>query len=221
MANMTTLISSSDLYLAVQALKAGQLVAFPTETVYGVAALAQDKDAVRLLYQAKSRPDHMPMPVMVASPEMVPAIAQPCPDFWTLAEAFWPGPLTIILAKTAPMTDAITLPAIVTAGGDSVGLRIPDHPIALELLCLVNAPLAVTSANRSGLPPARTADEAYNQLEGRVRYIVDGGLAPGGQASTILDLTKEPPSILRQGSISPKAIANALRTSSESFAYLS
>ncbi len=201
---MTSFISANDLHLAMRALLNGQLVVFPTDTVYGVAALAQDEAAVRLLYQAKSRPDHMAIPVMVASPHLVPAIALPQPGFWTLAERFWPGPLTIILPKT------VTLPDIVTAGGDTVGLRIPDHPIALALLRLVNAPLAVTSANRSGQPPARTATEARAQLNGRVNIIVDGGLAPGGHPSTVLDLTSEPPRILRPGPITAAAIANVI-----------
>lgn len=207
---MTTLISLSDLNLAVQALSESWLVAFPTETVYGLAALAQDEAAVQALYRAKSRPADMAMPVMVATPELVPAIALPRPSFWTLTEHFWPGPLTIILTKTAE------LPDIVTAGGDTVGLRIPDHPLALELLRLTNAPLAVTSANRSGWPPARTAHQARTQLEGRVQYVIDGGLAPGGHPSTILDLTQEPPRILRHGPIASGDIARVLGTEIES-----
>ncbi len=217
---MTTLISSSDLHLAAQALLDGQLVVFPTETVYGVAALAQDEAAVWALYQAKSRPDHMAMPVMVASPEMVPAIAQPRPGFWALTEHFWPGPLTIILAINPPMPGVVALPEIVTAGGDTVGLRIPDHPFVLELLHLIDAPLAVTSANRSGQPPARTAEEALRQLEGQVRYVVDGGPTPGGNPSTILDLTLDPPRILRQGPIAPSDIARILEVDVEAISDL-
>jgi len=213
---MTTLISSSDLNLAVQALSESQLVAFPTETVYGVAALAQDEVAVHALYQAKFRPAHMAMPVMVASPEMIPAIALPRPGFWTLAEHFWPGPLTIILMRAVAMSGIAILPDVVTAGRETVGLRIPDHPLALELLRLANAPLAVTSANRSGQPPARTAMEAQRQLASRVRYVVDGGLAPGGHPSTILDLTKEPPRILRHGPTTSETIARALGEDVES-----
>lgn len=200
----TSTILPDDLDLAVQALLAGRLVVFPTETVYGVAALAKNEAAVRVLYQAKSRPDHLAIPVMVASPDLVPAIAWPRPGFWALAERFWPGPLTIILPKTP------ALPGIVTAGGDTVGLRIPDHPLALQLLRLVAAPLAVTSANRSGQPPARTADAARAQLAGRVSMIVDGGPAPGGQPSTVIDLTTEPAHILRPGPITSSAIAKVI-----------
>ena len=197
-------ISPNDLHLAVRALRNGQLVAFPTDTVYGVAALAQDEAAVRSLYQAKGRPDHMAIPVMVASPNLVPAIALPQPAFWALAKRFWPGPLTIILPKTT------ALPGIVTAGGNTVGLRIPDHPLALDLLRLVDAPLAVTSANRSGQPPARTAAEVREQLNGRVHIIVSGGLTPGGQPSTVIDLTSAPPHIIRRGPITATAISEAL-----------
>jgi len=200
----TSCISPDDLYLAIRALHSGQLVVFPTDTVYGVAALAQDEAAVRLLYQAKSRPDHMALPVMVASPDLIPAIALPQPVFWTLAARFWPGPLTIILSKTP------SLPGIVTAGGDTVGLRIPDHPLVLDLLRLVDAPLAVTSANRSGQAPARTATEAREQLDGRVSIIVDGGPTPGSQPSTVLDLTSAPPRILRPGPITASAIATVI-----------
>ena len=204
---MTSCISANDLHLAAQALCSGQLVVFPTDTVYGVAALAQDEDAVRSLYQAKSRPAQMAIPVMVASPHLVPTIALPQPGFWVLAERFWPGPLTIILPKTS------ALPDIVTARGDTVGLRIPDHPLALDLLRLVAAPLAVTSANRSGEAPARTAAEAGEQLDGRVSIIVDGGLAPGGQPSTVVDLTSNPARILRPGPIRLSAIAEAVPAS--------
>jgi L-threonylcarbamoyladenylate synthase len=207
---MTTLISESELHLALQALREGQLVAFPTETVYGLAALAQDEDAVQALYEAKVRPAHMAMPVMIASPEMIPAVALPQPEFWILAEHFWPGPLTIILTKSK------LLPDVVTAGSDTVGLRIPNHPLALELLRLANTPLAVTSANRSGYPPARTAEEARRQLEGRVHYVVDGGLAAGGHPSTILSLTQEPPCLLRRGPIDPETIARVLKRNVES-----
>jgi len=114
------------------------------------------------------------------------------------------------------MSGIAILPHVVTAGRATVGLRIPDHPLALELLRLANAPLAVTSANRSGQPPARTAMEAQRQLASRVRYVVDGGPAPGGQPSTILDLTQEPPRILRHGPIATETIARALGEDVES-----
>ena len=202
---MTRVLPPEALEDAIEALLQGQLVVFPTDTVYGVGALAEDAEAVVRIYGAKNRPRHMAIPVMVAEPERVSAVARLLPDFWPLADAFWPGPLTLILPKTE------ALPSIVTAGGETVALRIPDHPLALALLRAVNRPLAVTSANRSGHPPALTANEALEQLEGRVAVILDGGQAPGGQPSTILDLTQDPPRILRPGPISEEQIARILR----------
>ncbi len=189
---------------AVHILLDGGLVVFPTDTVYGVAASALQPDAVARLYEAKARPRTMAMPVMVAEPEQVTEVAQLLPGFWALAQAFWPGPLTLILPKT-PL-----LPPIVTAGGNTVALRIPDHPLVLQMLAAARIPLAVTSANRSGQPPARTAQEAWKQLNGRVDVILDGGPAPGGQPSTILDLTQTPPRILREGPISRSDIKRVL-----------
>ncbi len=193
----TLLLSPDQLARAASVLRDGGVVVFPTDTVYGVAALACDDAAVGRLFVAKNRPARRPIPVMVAEPEQAMTVAYPSPGFWDLIDAFWPGPLTIILPKRD------VLPAIVTAGGDTVALRIPDHPLTLALLRLVDAPLAVTSANLSDHPPARTAQEARAQLDGRVDAIVDGGPAPGGQPSTIIDLTLSPPKILRVGPISP------------------
>ncbi len=203
----TRLLPPDLLKEAVRVLLQGGLVVFPTETVYGVAALAEDAEAVARIYAAKARPRHMAIPVMVAEPEAVTAVARPLSGFWSLAEAFWPGPLTIILPKTE------ALPPIVTAGGDTVALRIPDHPLALALLRAVERPLAVTSANRSGQPPALTAQDALDQLEGGVDVIIDGGRAPGGQPSTIIDLTQTPPRILRFGPIPAEALFAALSMS--------
>ena len=200
----TRLLLSEQLDEAATALRRGGLVVFPTDTVYGVAALARNADAVAAIYAAKQRPPELPIPVMVAEPGGVEDVARILPAFRELAETFWPGPLTIILPKTD------VLPAIVTADGDTVALRIPDHPLALALLRLVDEPLAVTSANLSGRPPARTAQEARAQLAGRVDVIVDGGPAPGGEPSTILDLTLDPPAILRSGPISEAQIRAAL-----------
>lgn len=198
---MTRLLGADELEAASQALLTGKIVVFPTDTVYGVGALATDEAAVRALFAAKGREFRVPLPVMVAQPEHIIPIATPTPEFWRLAEHFWPGPLTLILARTS------ALPDLVTSGGDTVGLRIPDHALALELLRQVDRPLAVTSANLSGQPPALTAQEAWDQLAGRVEWIVDGGPAPGGRPSTVLDLTSSPPHVLRPGPISAEMIA--------------
>ncbi|RME85962.1 MAG: threonylcarbamoyl-AMP synthase [Caldilineae bacterium] len=189
---------------AVQALLAGQLVVFPTDTVYGIGGLAEDEEAVRRIYRVKRRPFSMALPVMLADASAVATVARETAGFAALARAFWPGPLTIILPRQP------ALPAIVTAGGDTVALRIPDHPLALQVLRSVARPLAVTSANLSGHPPACTAAEALAQLRDPGILFLDGGRAPEGRASTIVDLTTTPARILRRGPISAQAIAQVL-----------
>lgn len=201
----TRLLQPEQLEVAIRVLENGGLVVFPTDTVYGVGALAEDAHAVARIYAAKNRPRHLAIPVMVAEPNRVTAVARPLPGFGSLAHAFWPGPLTIIL----PKTDA--LPPMVTAGGDTVALRIPDHPLALALLRTIDRPLAVTSANLSGQPPALVAKDAWAQLHGRVEAIIDGGRAPGGQPSTIIDLTQTPPRILRAGPLTTEDIRSILQ----------
>lgn len=199
------LLLPNQLAAAATILHQSGLVVFPTDTVYGVAALATDIIAVAHLYHAKQRPSTMPIPVMLATPRRVPDVAQVQPGFWKLANAFWPGPLTIVLPKRH------TLPDIVTAGGETVALRIPAHNLALQLLRLVDAPLAVTSANLSGHAPALTANDALAQLDDRVEAIVDGGPAPGGHPSTIIDLSTASPRIVRPGPISAEQLLAILR----------
>ena len=201
---ITQRLIPKQLDIAAAILQQGGLVVFPTDTVYGVAALAQNEEAVSRIYAAKQRPPDMPLPVMIKEAKDVHSVARPLAGFWELTRVFWPGPLTIILPKTN------ALPAIVTAGGETVALRIPDHPLALDLLKMVGAPLAVTSANLSGRSPSRSADDVWLQLDGKVDAIVDGGKAPGGQPSTIVDLTQMPYHILRHGPITDAQIRTAL-----------
>ena len=200
----TSFIDSSDVARIAQWLCEGHLAVFPTDTVYGIAALAHDEKAVERLFEAKGRDYRAALPVMVASLELVTTVALPLPGLDTLAQRFWPGPLTIVL----PM--APSLPPLVTGGGSTVGIRIPDHSFVLELLRSVGLPLAVTSANLSGQPPAMTALEALAQLDGRVDLIVDGGPAPGGVPSTVIDMTTTPPKVVRAGPISASALSEAL-----------
>ncbi len=187
--------SSEWVKAALQVLRAGQLVAFPTDTVYGLGALVFDESAVQSIYAAKGRADDKAIPVLLAdAQDLARVAAAPPPMALRLAERFWPGPLTIVVQKNP------ALPAAVTST-DTVGVRVPDHPVARALLQAAG-PMAVTSANRSGESNARTAEEVLRQLSGRLPLIVDGGETPGGVASTVVSCTDLRPRILRQGPIS-------------------
>lgn len=201
---ITRLLPPTDIDAIVQSLYEEVLVVFPTDTVYGIACLADSEKAVAALFAAKGRDFRSALPVMVAAPDLVAQVAQSLPDLDRLAARFWPGALTIILPKQP------WLSSLVTAGGDTVGVRIPDHPLTIAILQQLAKPLAVSSANRSGQPPALDAAEALAQLDGHVSLILDGGVAPGGQASTVLDLTTDPPMIRRAGPVSAGALAVVL-----------
>ena len=178
-------------------LRAGGLVVIPTDTVYGVAGNAYLPEAVERIYHVKERPKDKAIPLLLADSEQVQDVASDIPpEACRLMEAFWPGGLTIILPKSP------RLPDVVTAGGATVALRMPDHPFVLALIRALGAPLAVTSANVSGHPPATTAREALHELGGRVALMVDGGMCSGGVPSTVLDLTVSPPWVLREGAVS-------------------
>lgn len=189
--------SATAFEVAVALLRAGELVAFPTDTVYGVGAICWDEAAVARLYSAKLRSLDKAIPILLADPGDLPLVADRLPNAgMKLAEAFWPGPLTLVVPK------APRVPAEVTAGGDTVAVRIPDLDLARALIRAVGAPLATTSANISGGPSPVTAAEVAIQLEGRVAMIFDGGRCPGGSASTVVDVTGVTPRILRPGPIS-------------------
>jgi L-threonylcarbamoyladenylate synthase len=190
---------------AVELLRAGELVAFPTDTVYGVGALVWDAAAVAKLYAAKLRPLDKAIPVLLADPADLPLVARNLPPVALhLAERFWPGPLTLVVPK------AERVPPEVTAGGESVAVRVPDHPLARALIRAAGAPLATTSANLSGQPSPVTAEEVAAQLAGRVAMILDGGRCPGGVPSTVADLTGSTPRVLRPGPITLEQILEAL-----------
>jgi L-threonylcarbamoyladenylate synthase len=177
-------------------LRSGQAVAFPTDTVYGVGAHAFQPKAVSALFAIKGRPADKAIPILVAQIEDVTRVARLVPAVaWELVERFWPGGLTVVLPS------AERVPSIVTAGGDTVAIRCPDHPIPLALINALGAPLAATSANLSGQPAPTTAHQAVAQLAGRVPLIIDGGECPGGIPSTVLDLSVSPPRLLRAGAI--------------------
>lgn len=177
-------------------LRSGQVVAFPTDTVYGVGAHAFQAEAVAGLYAAKNRPAAKAIPILVAQVEDMARVARTVPAVaWELAERFWPGGLTLVLPR------AQKVPAIVTAGGDTLAVRCPDHPVPLALMGVLGAPLATTSANLSGEPSPTTARQVVLQLAGRVPLIIDGGECREGIASTVVDLSSSPPRLVRAGAI--------------------
>ncbi|MGD0814212.1 MAG: L-threonylcarbamoyladenylate synthase [Verrucomicrobiota bacterium] len=181
---------------AADLLRAGQLVALPTETVYGLAANAWDAGAVRRIFEAKGRPSHNPIIVHVASLEL----ARRCVSDWPpqaarLAEAFWPGPLTLVLPRSPEIPD------VVTANGPTVGVRWPDHPFIQAVIRACGFPLAAPSANRSNQVSPTAAEHVRKDLGGRIPLIVDGGPSKVGIESSVLDLASSPPRLLRPGMI--------------------
>ena len=186
-------------------LRAGGLVAFATETVYGLGAVATDEAAVAGIFEAKGRPSTNPLIVHAANVNMAMAYAAIWPRAAALlADAFWPGPLTIVVPKTP------AIPDLATAGQPTVGLRVPGLAVARRLIEVVGAPLAAPSANRSnGISPT-TADHVFMDLDGRIDAILDSGPCPAGLESTVVDLSDGPPAILRPGPIAALRIALAL-----------
>ena len=200
---MTAVLSADETAIrrAIQVLKGGGLVAFPTDTVYGVGAHAFMPEAVAKLYTAKMRPRDRAIPILLAGAEDIALVAEEIPEVaWELMERFWPGGLTLVLPKKAAVPD------MVTAGQPNVAVRVPDHPVPQALIEGLGAPLAATSANLSGHPSPITAEEVRAELGGRIELILDGGRCPGGIPSTVLDLTADPPAILRQGAVAAEAI---------------
>lgn len=190
---------------AVDALARGELVAIPTDTVYGLAARLDRPNALAKIYAAKGRDAEKALPVLIADAERLPSLTDGAPDgVAEFAAGFWPGPLTIVLPRSAAVPD------IVTAGGETVGLRMPAHPFALELIEACGGALAVTSANRSGQPSLREAAAVADALGDAVELIVDSGMTPGGVASTVISLGTAGLRILRAGPIGEEALCAAL-----------
>lgn len=186
---------------AVRVLGAGGLVALPTDTVYGVAAHAFLPDAVAGLYVAKGRPATMAIPLLLGKTEDVDRIAVEVPRLARLLmRRFWPGGLTIILRRSSAVPDSVT------AGGDTVAVRLPDHAVPRAVAAALGAPLAATSANLSGSPSPVTAGEVMSGLGGRVDLVLDGGACPGGVESTIVDLSGSELRFVRDGAISRRRI---------------
>ncbi len=195
----------NDIQQAVALLRRGDLVALPTETVYGLGADAMNPDACAKIFAAKGRPSDHPLIVHLPDAERLTEWARAIPkDAIALARAFWPGPLTMILKKQEDVPD------LVTGGQDTVGLRVPDHPVALALLHAFGGGIAAPSANRFGRISPTTAAHVREELGDRVPLILDGGPCQVGLESTILDLSRDVPVILRPGAIGVDDIARII-----------
>jgi L-threonylcarbamoyladenylate synthase len=188
------LATDANITRAAESLKAGDLVAFPTDTVYGVAALPWNVGAVLRLYQAKQRPSDLPIPLLLSDADQLSRVATLPDRFRPLLARFWPGELTLVLSKTEIVSTAVSLRS-------TVATRIPDLPLARQLIQEAGGVLAVTSANISGQASPITAQEVEEQLGGRIELILDGGPCRGGVPSTILDCSVSPPLLLRRGTI--------------------
>jgi L-threonylcarbamoyladenylate synthase len=187
-------------------LRAGALVAFPTETVYGLGGDATQDEAVEKIYAAKGRPAVNPLIVHVGAPEWVAGIAQPDGRFDKLTRTFWPGPLTLVMHRRADTS----ISRIVSAGGDTVAVRMPDHAVARDVLLATKRPLAAPSANRSGYMSPTTAAHVSDSLDVPPAMILDGGPCRVGVESTVLDLTHHVPQILRHGAITREQLETAI-----------
>ncbi|GEN81726.1 threonylcarbamoyl-AMP synthase [Sporosarcina luteola] len=191
---------------AVDILKNGGVVAFPTETVYGLGALATDEKAVQRIFEAKGRPSDNPLIVHIGNKEDVDKYAVDISEkAKLLIDKCWPGPLTLVFNKKPGV-----IAENVTPGFETVGIRMPDHPVALQLLRVLDGPLAAPSANRSGKPSPTEANHVLTDLHGRIPLIVDGGRTGVGVESTVLDMTTVPPTILRPGGMTREMIESLI-----------
>lgn len=188
-------------------IRRGGLVAFPTETVYGLGADATSEKAVRKIYKAKGRPVDNPLIVHVASPEQLSEVASSVTDQVSgLAEKFWPGPLSLVLPRTH------NIPAVVSAGLSTVAVRMPDHPVALAFIRSAAVPIAAPSANRSGRPSPTSFIHVLEDLAGKIDAVIRSGPCPIGVESTVLDLSGRQPVILRPGGISKEKLEQFLQS---------
>jgi L-threonylcarbamoyladenylate synthase len=192
---------------AAEILRRGGLVAYPTDTVYGLAALPSNDAACKRLFETKKRAPDQSTPLLIASPHDLTLVAADVPAVARrLIGQFWPGGLTIVLPK-APTFRSLAV------AGDTVALRVPDHPVPRELVRLLDSPITGTSANVAGGPEPLTADDVRAQLGDAVDLILDGGRCPGARPSTVIDCTVDPPRIVREGAISREELVRAAGTS--------
>jgi L-threonylcarbamoyladenylate synthase len=190
--------------LAVDLLRKGGVVAYPTDTLYGLGADAFNEAAVERVFVIKGRPHGMPLPLLLADADALVQVASEVPPLArVLAERFWPGALTLVIPRSSKV------PELVSGRGWKVGVRVPDHPVPRELARRLGAPITGTSANKSGGPDPRTADDVRRQLGDEVDLVIEGGGLPAGQPSTVLDLTGPSPRIVRAGAITKEALEAA------------
>lgn len=203
----TKLLSENEWGQAVEWIQQGELVAFPTDTVYGLGADATNEAAVQKVFEAKGRPENRPINVLISQPEDILKYTIDVPDdAMKLAKAFWPGPLTLILKSAG------NLSPVITAGKDTVGLRIPDNALAQQFIEQCGVPLATPSANSSGRPSPTMASHVMDDLNGKIAGIINGGPTSYGIESTILDFSDaNHPIILRPGNISKEAIEEVIQ----------
>jgi L-threonylcarbamoyladenylate synthase len=204
---MAELISDRDpraLELAVRLLRAGELVAYPTDTVYGLGAAVSDEGAVRRLFSVKGRPPSKGVPLLVADSLMAEWVGEMTPLAHTLAAKFWPGALTIVVPKKAGFF------SLALGGQQTVALRVPAHDVPRDISKMLGEPITGTSANRSGARPPVSAAEVAFQLGEMVAIVIDGGRTPGNVESTVIDVTGEMPKILRKGVVTKEELEKVL-----------
>jgi L-threonylcarbamoyladenylate synthase len=189
------------IHQAIETLKNGGIVAFPTDTVYGLGANASSHSAILRIYEAKRRPRRLALPLLLADVSQIPSVARDMPEIaWLLAKHFLPGGLTLVLYKSPSVS------SLITGESEKIAVRVPAHPIPIALLEGLDAPITGTSANLTGRPSPLTTREVHNQLGDRVDLIIDGE-CPGGVVSTVIDITTDPIRILREGAISSEEIS--------------
>ena len=197
MASKLSLNIQEQIDKGVSILKQGGIIAYPTDTVYGLGTGIGFPQAIKQIYEVKERPLNMPLPLLLSDVSQVTELAESVsPLARLLIQRFWPGALTLVLPASP------SVPDIITSGGKTVAVRIPAHPVPIALSRGLGTPIVGTSANLSGQPSPLTADEVYGQLGGKIDFVIDGGRCPGGKESTIVDVTGGKPVIQREGAIS-------------------
>ena len=196
--------SEDSIRRAVACLQSGGVVAFPTDTLYGLGADVFNETAIERIFEIKGRSGSMALPVLLADIKDITLVARDVPDIaWALAERFLPGALSLVLKKIP------SIPRLLTGGADTIAIRVPDHPIPRSLARQLKGPITGTSANRSGFPPAKTPEEIRAQLGSSVDIVIDGGPSFGSAPSTVVDVSTGIPHILREGAISHTEIEAA------------